>query len=198
MEREYKWKATAEDFECLLQYLDLTEGKPIDMRAQYYDTTDRLLRQRKIGLRLRTENGKSVCCLKLRDSANDGLHAREEFECNAQTLEEGLRLLAQQGAPAGLCKALLSSQLDVVCETNFIRRIALWDDPIFAAELAYDTGNLICGGYSAPLSEIECEQKGGNEIAFEAACQVVARRFDLKPESRSKLSRALDLERGDR
>lgn len=198
MEREYKWKATAQDFENALSHLTLTEGESIEMRAQYYDTTDRLLRARKIGLRMRSENGKGVCCLKLRDAASDGLHAREEYECAAATLEDGLRQLVQQGAPAELCRALISAELDVVCETNFVRRTAVWTDAMFAAELSYDVGILSCSGHKAPLSEIECEQKGGDEASFEAACQALARHFQLKPESRSKLSRALDLERGDR
>lgn len=198
MEREYKWTASAADFEAIVQHLELTENTCTDMHAEYYDTTDRLLRQRKIGLRMRTENGKGVCCLKLRDASTAGLHAREEYEHAADTLQDGLRLLPDAGAPADLCHALDTAELLLVCETKFARRTALWEDALFTAELAYDTGSLICGGHSAPLSEIECEQKSGDEAAFEAACQLLADRFSLKPESRSKLSRALDLERKSR
>lgn len=198
MEREYKWKAASQDFENILRYFTLTENEPQEMLAQYYDTTDRLLRARKIGLRMRSEHGTHICCLKMRDASNDGLHAREEYECAAETLEDGLRRLPQEGAPVELCKALRSAELDVVCETKFTRRTAFWKDAMFTAELAYDVGTLSCAGRSAPLSEIECEQKGGDEVAFEAACRLLAHHFGLKPESRSKLSRALDLERVDR
>lgn len=198
MEREYKWKATAEDFALILNHLTLSEDKSAEMHAKYYDTDDRLLRARKIGLRMREENGENVCCLKLRDAASNGLHARDEYECIADTLEDGLRDLPQQGAPAELCKALGSAKLDIVCETTFLRRTALWTDGLFRAELAYDVGTLSCNGHHAPLSEIECEQKGGDEASFEAACESLAQRFHLIPESRSKLSRALDLERENR
>ena len=194
MEREYKWKANAQDFKDILSHLSLSEGEPMQMHATYYDTVDRLLRARKIGLRMRSENGSSICCLKLRDAASNGLHTREEYECVTDTLKDGLRLLPQQGAPDPLCRALSTTELNAVCETIFMRRTAIWADQMFTAELAYDVGSLVCGGHSAPLSEIECEQKSGDEAAFEAACEDLARRFQLKIESRSKLSRALDLE----
>ena len=195
MEREYKWKSTAQDFDDILTYLALTETEPVSMFAQYYDTTDRLLRSRKIALRMRTESGEQVCCLKLRDVSNDGLHVHEEYECPADNLELGLKFLPEEGAPAELCKALRTASLDVVAETNFIRRRAIWKDPMFTAELSFDEGTLSASGRSVPVQEVECEQKGGEESAFEEACQILARRFALKPETRSKLSRALDLDR---
>ena len=88
-----------------------------------------------------------------------------------------------------------AEELDVVAETKFRRRRAIWKDPMFTAELSFDEGTLSCAGKSIPVGEVECEQKGGDETSFEEACQILARRFSLKPESRSKLSRALDLER---
>ena len=66
---------------------------------------------------------------------------------------------------------------------------------MFIAELSFDFGTLGCAGHEITVSEIECEQKSGDDAAFEEACQLIAHRFSLKPEARSKLSRALDLER---
>lgn len=195
MEREYKWKASAQDFDRILTYLGLNESEPVAMLAQYYDTSDRLLRSRKIGLRMRAESGETICCLKLRDTSNEGLHVHEEYECPADTLETGLRQLPEEGAPAELCKALRAAELSVVAETKFSRRRAIWKDPMFTAELSFDEGTLSSSGNSIPVGEVECEQKGGDEASFEEACQILAHRFSLQPESRSKLSRALDLER---
>lgn len=195
MEREYKWKATAQDFERMLAHLNLSEAEPIDMLAQYYDTSDRLLRSRKIGLRMRVENGTTVCCLKLRDASSDGLHVHEEYECPADTLADGLRQLPSHGAPNDLCQALRTAELSVVAETKFKRRRALWNDALFSAELSFDEGVLSSCNQSIPVDEIECEQKDGDDASFQEACQILARRFSLSPESRSKLSRALDLER---
>ncbi len=195
MEREFKWKATAGDFEELVQYLGLNEIEPVEMFAEYYDTPDRRLRQRKVALRMRRENHEQLCCLKLRDAASDGLHVHEEYECMAATLEEGLGVLPGQGAPLDLCHALRTADLSVVCQTKFHRRRAVWLDPLFTAELSFDQGVLSCAGRELPVGEIECEQKSGEDVAFEEACQLLARRFSLKPEARSKLSRALDLER---
>lgn len=198
MEREYKWKATAQDFESILTHLGLSEAEPVDMLAQYYDTSDRLLRSRKIGLRMRVENGTTVCCLKLRDASNDGLHVHEEYECPAETLADGLRQLPSQGAPEDLCKALQTAELSVVAETKFKRRRAIWNDAQFSAELSFDEGVLSACSQSIPVDEIECEQKDGNDTSFQEACRILAHRFSLSPESRSKLSRALDLEHSAR
>lgn len=195
MEREYKWKANAQDFNGIITYLNLNESEPVAMFAQYYDTSDLLLRSRKIGLRMRAESGVSVCCLKLRDASNDGLHVHEEYEIPSDTLEKGLRMLPQAGAPADLCMALRTAELNVVAETRFVRRRAIWQDAMFTAEVSFDEGTLSSSGKSIPVGEVECEQKSGDESAFEEACLLLARRFALKPESRSKLSRALDLER---
>ena len=195
MEREFKWKANAKDFESILRYLNLSEIAPLEMRADYYDTSDRLLRARKIALRMRYEGDTRMCCLKLRDASNDGLHVHEEYECPAATLSEGLQALTAQGAPADLCSALRNTALDAVCQTKFLRRRAIWSDPMFTAELSFDFGVLGCAGHEITVSEIECEQKSGDDAAFEEACQLIAHRFSLKPEARSKLSRALDLER---
>ncbi|MGM9612699.1 MAG: inorganic triphosphatase, partial [Butyricicoccus sp.] len=175
-------------------YLGLNEGEPVAMLAQYYDTSDRLLRSRKIGLRMRSESGETICCLKLRDASNDGLHVHEEYECPADSLEAGLQQLPEEGAPIELCRALRAAELSVVAETKFSRRRAIWKDPMFTAELSFDEGMLSSSGKSIPVGEVECEQKGGDEASFEEACQILACRFSLKPESRSKLSRALDLE----
>ena len=131
MEREYKWKASAQDFDSIMTYLGLSEGGPVAMLAQYYDTRDRLLRSRKIGLRMRSESGETICCLKLRDASNEGLHVHEEYECQPIRHQAGLRQL-RRGAPAELCKALRAEELDVVAETKFRRRRAIWKDQCFA------------------------------------------------------------------
>lgn len=195
MEREFKWKANEQIFVDMLTHLGLTEIEPLDMLANYYDTSDRWLRTRKIGLRMRRENQTQMCCLKLRDASNDGLHIHEEYECPADSLEAGLAALPGQGAPLDLCDALRSAPLDPVCQTKFQRRRAMWNAPAFTAELSFDLGTLGCAGQEIAVSEVECEQKSGDDAAFEAACQELAHHFSLKPESRSKLSRALDLEK---
>ena len=65
MEREFKWKATAQNYIDILNDLNLSEDDAVEMLASYYDTASHWLRSRKIALRLRRENDKQMCCLKL-------------------------------------------------------------------------------------------------------------------------------------
>ncbi len=195
MEREFKWKANSNDYNKILKELNLSEDEAIEMNASYYDTASRWLRSHKIALRLRRENDKQVCCLKLQDSARDGLHVHDEFECTAASLNDGLNELPKHGAPSDLCSALKTETLTAVCETKFHRRRATWQTPDFTAEIVFDDGVLICQDKELKFTEMECEQKSGNNMAFESACMAISEKFVLKPEPKSKFSRALDLER---
>ena len=194
MEREFKWKANSNDYNKILKELNLSEDEAVEMHASYYDTAAHWLRSHKIALRLRRENDKQVCCLKLQDSARDGLHVHDEFECAAASLTDGLNELPKHGAPNDLCCALKSETLIAVCETKFHRRRATWQTPDFTAEIVFDEGVLICQDKQQAFTEIECEQKSGNDKAFESACMAISEKFVLKSEAKSKFSRALDLE----
>ena len=194
MEREFKWKATAQNYIDILNDLNLSEDDAVEMLASYYDTASHWLRSRKIALRLRRENDKQMCCLKLQDSARDGLHIHDEFECPAASLTDGLNELPKLGAPSDLCSALKTENLIAVCETKFHRRRATWKTPDFTAEIVFDEGVLICQDKQQAFTEIECEQKSANDMAFESACMAISEKFVLKSESKSKFSRALDLE----
>ena len=101
----------------------------IGMDAEYFDTPDRRLRAASVTLRLRRETRvkydaravdgdcdadgaraihgactETVCCVKLPAPEEDagiqaGLRRRLEFECAADTVEEGVRRLLGQGLP---------------------------------------------------------------------------------------------------
>lgn len=195
MEREYKWQASAQQFAALCATLGLAPDPQnrLDMDATYYDDVSGALRARRIGLRLRRENGRSVCCMKLRNAAQHGLHVHEEYECPAETLAEGLSRLPGQGAPQALCQSLAAAPLVPIARVRFVRQPAMWQQDGFAAELALDTGTLASGAQSVHFCEIECEYKSGDFSAFTAACDALAARLALTPEPLSKLARALAL-----
>lgn len=195
MEREYKWKADKTQFTEICQALSLNpDSQPqLSMDATYFDTPDGILRKRKIGLRLRRENGKNVCCMKLRNAAQNGLHIHEEYECPAQTLSEGLSQLPSVGAPADLCEMLLATDLVPIARVRFQRTPVLWRTAAFSAELSFDAGYLANDTREIPFCEIECEYQSGDLTAFESTCAELAETFGLCAEPHSKLARALSL-----
>lgn len=195
MEREFKWAANAEQFasicEALSLHLSHAEKRSLD--ATYFDTPDGMLREQKIGLRLRQENEQTICCMKLRNAAQNGLHVHEEYECPAMTLAEGLSKLPAVGAPSDLCQTLSKASLLPIARIRFTRTAILWQNAAFCAELCFDSGYLANDKREAPFCEIECEYESGDIPSFEAACAKLADTFRLCAEPHSKLARALSL-----
>lgn len=194
MEREFKWQADAALQQAALAALSgfaCAPARTLRMDARYFDTADGALRARKIGLRLRQENDRQVCCMKLRQPSENGLHEHEEYEAPAQTLPDGLRALAQAGAPAALCAELAAQPLCEIARVRFTRQALLIGTDGFTAELALDCGTLGRQARQLPLCEIELEFKSGDASRFVAFGTMLAQKLGLTAENRSKLARAL-------
>lgn len=196
VEKEYKWRAD----ELLLSRALLwassrigTQSRTIQMESSYYDTADGLLRENRAALRLRRENDRSVCCMKLRGEEHNtaGLRAHAEYQCDAETLAEGLAKLPEKGAPKELCETLRSAKLHEICTVSFRRCAVLLQEKDTVCELALDQGELHRDGRSAPLCEIELEYVAGDEAAFHTLAADLADQLDLTPENESKLARAM-------
>ncbi|MGE4549650.1 MAG: inorganic triphosphatase [Intestinibacillus sp.] len=195
MERELKWKADVALQRAVYGWA-LSQGAAetcCEMDARYYDTADRLLASQKAGLRLRLENGRGICCLKRGGSVSGATHVREEYECPATAIEEGLAALPRAGAPQALCEMLLHTGVREICRVRFTRQALTLQTPEMTAELALDCGTLSRSGREAPLCEIELELKSGAQAAFEALGEALSVRFLLDPEPQTKLARASSL-----
>lgn len=197
MEREYKWRADEALLGGALLWASSRLGsasRTIHMKSQYYDTADGLLRQNDAALRLRQENSRSVCCMKLRnESTPEGMRSHEEYECEASTIEEGLARLPASGAPGELCAKAAASELTVQCTVDFMRVSVLIQQNDTVCELALDEGELCHEGRTAPLCEIELELIAGSEQPFHALAAELAEHLSLVPEPESKLARAMKL-----
>lgn len=198
MEIEYKWEMPDEGtrggmIEALRQTGRVGDAQSIHMRAQYYDTAEQDVRNMHAGLRLRSENERTVCCLKLPAGGDDAYRARQEFEVDAAGIQEGLELLKANGAPADACDALLAKPLLPTCATDFVREEYDFEGDGFAAKLAFDLGRMSREGREAPISEVEFEHASGSEDAFHACARQLEERFGLVVQPKSKLARASSL-----
>ena len=202
MEQEYKWKlADPQAGEGLLAAgLDRASSgarETISMAATYYDTADRLLWSLHGGLRLRQENGVSVCCLKLEVREEGGCTLREEFEAQAEDIRQGVALLPAQGAPEALCRQLLDRGLVELCTVDYTRRACLLrveeDGRCCEAELTLDLGSARRQGRSGAICESEFEYKSGDPALFHAFAHRLEADYGLEPEPSSKLARAMAL-----
>lgn len=189
IEFEMKFCATAQTQAALAARFP-GNWQTIAMETTYYDTPDRILGQRMMTLRRRLENGESVCTVKTPESGG----ARGEWDCKCEDIRQALPELCKLGGPEILLS--VGDQLEVVCGARFTRQAILITTEDFTAELALDSGVLIGGGQETPLCEVELELKSGDQEALMLYARVLASRFHLTPERKSKFVRAMELAQG--
>ena len=188
-EFELKFAATQMDHEVLkLRYGHLS---PITMETRYYDTPAGDFSRLRWTLRCRSENGVSICALK---TPGEGF-GNGEWEVPCSRIEDAIGRLCAKGAPAELADFAATGLLQV-CGARFTRLAGLIEAPGCTVELALDEGVLLGGGKEAPLCEVEVELKEGSEEAAAAFAIGIAQELGLRPETRSKIVRALALAKG--
>ena len=156
MATEYEWKfrVTPEIMETLQAAFP---GEEIAMETTYYDTPSGSLSRRKLALRLRRENGKTVCTCK--SPLPDG--SRGEWETPCMDIHQGVALLISLGCPQEL-EDLAEEGLVPVCGARFRRLATTMDYQDARLEVALDKGVLVGGGKELPLLEAEVELKSGS------------------------------------
>lgn len=185
-EFELKYAATPEILDAVARQLgELTE---ISMETTYYDTPAGDLSAKKMTLRRRLENGKSVCTLKMPDGPN----SRREYETEADTIEEAIETLSRLSGWWGL-PPLAQKGLIPLCGARFTRLAAIVQQPDCELEIALDSGVLLGGGREVPLCELEVELKSGSSGAAVRYANLLAGLFHLQPEPKSKFARARSL-----
>ena len=189
-EFELKYRCSAQDFEALKAAYD--GYTTIEMETTYYDTFDGKLNNRHWTLRRRFENGVSVCTLKT--PAEDG--SRCEWEVEAPGIITAIPQLCRMGAPMELM-AFTVSGVREVCGAKFTRLALQLEVPGAKVELALDKGKLFGGGRESDLQEVEVELKEGADTAALAFAKLLAEKYHLIPENRSKYKRALGLAMGE-
>lgn len=191
IEFELKYSATADQQESILAAYRL-DYRHYDMETTYYDTPSSALSERHITLRRRMENDISVCTVKTPVST----YGRGEWECECQQIQQGIVALCKLGAPTELL-TLTAEGIEQVCGAKFHRQAGVIQFQNAELEIALDRGVLTGGGREISLCEVEVELKSGkpeDAIAFGA---LLAHRFGLVPEKKSKFRRALALSKGE-
>ena len=188
---ELKYAATAANLEAIRAAVP-GQYDTISMETTYYDTPGHDLSARKWTLRRRLENGVSVCTLKTPASGS----SRNEWEVECDSIETAIPELCKLSGLALLAE-LTAAGVKPVCGARFTRLACQVAPEGAEAEIALDAGVLFGGGRELAFAEVEAELKSGSEAAVVAWAQELERRFDLKPEPKSKFRRALDLAKGE-
>ena len=184
-ELELKYRATPE---ALTAIRDAFPGEYTEIRMEttYYDTPKNELSARRWTLRCRRENDIFVCTLKT-PTADPGI--RGEWECECDDILSAVPLLAAESGLEELT-VLTSGGIVPTCGARFTRLTLPVALESGMAELALDQGVLLNGAKELAFAELELELKSGSPEELKAMAQVIARKFGLEYEKKSKFARA--------
>lgn len=191
IEFEVKFRAAEEQLSAIRTAFP-AEEETICMETTYYDTPEGSLAARWYTLRHRQENSRHVCTLKT--PVDD--FGRGEFEVDCPCIQDAIGILCKLSGIAELPE-LVSAGLTPVCGAKFTRTaktLTLGDTTV---ELALDKGILTGGGKEIPLCEVEVELKSGDRNEALTFARILAEKFGLQPEKKSKFRRALALAKGE-
>jgi len=198
-EIELKLALSPEEIEHLLRLplvKQSSRGRPRShaLHSVYYDTSEHHLRRDGVALRLRRDGSRWIQTLKSAEAPQGGLHVRQELDTPIPAQLLNYQALAESGVSPVFNDSRLRVRLQPIFVTDF-RRVAreLETAPGTRIELCADTGNIVAGQYTAPISEIELELKEGRaEALVDFALGLVDQiPFRLEPVSKAERGYAL-------
>ncbi|MCK3657359.1 adenylate cyclase [Pasteurellaceae bacterium Pebbles2] len=149
----------ADNFAQILSDFRILEQKKIFLGNTYYDTAEAYFAQRKMGLRVRSENQQFVMTLKTDGKVTGGLHIRPEYNFPLNSSQPDVSLLQ------GLSEYQFPAELPLqpIFSTDFQRTLWLIECGQHSEiEVALDRGEIQAGEQKQPICEVEFELKCGN------------------------------------
>jgi len=167
------------------------------MEAVYYDTPSRLLWKGGFAFRIRKEGERWVATLKGAGQAAGGLHQRREWNAEVDGSVVKREVFCRMPGAEAVVKLLAGQdeELEPLFQTSFSR----WSGLVHPAgsdaviEMALDKGVITAAEKSEVIAEVELELKAGTAAQLLAFGAVLAKRYPLLPEWRSKYYRGLQL-----
>lgn len=133
--------------------------KTVFLANCYYDTKEGYFARRKMGLRVRQQEGAFTLTLKTDGKVTGGLHIRPEYNAQLPSAEPDLTALARF-EEVNIAPAL---ELQPVFSTDFQRQMWIIECGNGAEiEIALDQGEINAGDKKEPICEVEFELKQGN------------------------------------
>ncbi|HEY5993547.1 MAG TPA: CHAD domain-containing protein [Gallionellaceae bacterium] len=161
----------------------------------YFDSPGLDLQRHQMALRLRRTGGKWLQTLKGGGGVEAGLHSRNEWE--TPVTGEALDLDALK-ASGGKLPPGVKKKLRPVFTTDFTRSMRQLKFEGAEIELCMDSGAIIAGKKSRPISELELELKNGEPQQLFKLALALLDIVPLEVEHASKAEYAYRLYRGDR
>lgn len=184
--------------EYLLSIEEKDSREKVYMKAAYFDTDDYILSKNDIAFRVRMEGSRIVASLKWKGASVDGLHTREEI--NVPVSDEACCLIMpdpeifkESDIGRDLINLIEGKPLHSLLETGFLRSRMRIDTGKSICEVAIDEGEIVTDFGSLPICELEIELFSGDKEDVLRIGQILAEKYHLTPEDRSKYARGLKL-----
>ena len=177
---------------------DFTSAERLPFYAVYYDTADGMLAENRTTLRIRAEGDTAFMTMKWDSVARGALHRREEVNIpvSRENCFNGVPfdLLKQSPKGAEIVELLGDTPLNGIIKMRFVRSRKRLNFEGNKIELALDCGEILTDAGICPILEMELEHYAGpSEESVEALGKILAEKYSLQPELRSKYSRGLAL-----
>ena len=183
----------------VLEHAESSVPEEVRMKAAYFDTEDRVLTRNNIAFRIRTEGSRTLATLKWKDDDEgiSGLYVRSEINIPVSDpscfFHPDPEIFIESEDGASLLEVLEGKQLVNVFDMIFSRKRLRIDVGRSILEIACDEGVIVAGSKSEEMREMEIEiYSGSRDDLFEAG-KVLAGKYDLKPETRTKFARGIAL-----
>lgn len=206
IEREIKLALPRDQVDAALRLFGTRAGAPgraVRLENIYFDTPALALARAKSALRLRHTPDGWLQTFKTVGVAQNGLHARHEWEMPVAGEALEVEKLLHECDEAGVSTALSEAAANLIplFRTDFTR--TLWTLEVDGAEVeaAVDQGEVTANVNGetrrAPICEIELELKGGDEAVLHKLAAELAKALPgLAPDDVSKAQRGYKLREG--
>jgi len=166
----------------------------------YFDTAELRLRQRGYAFRIRKDGTRLVQTLKSKDVGGKGIARRREWSSVVSSLEPDIEKIDDEAireefgdlAPGDLVPVFTTK---VQRRQRLVKR-AEESGQIAVIEVAFDQGEIVAGGRTQPIGEIEFELQRGRPAAIHGLMSDVLATANLRIETRSKSARGYALATG--
>ncbi len=180
------------------KYGDPMGPESVFLEGAYFDTKSQLLKKNHIALRVRCEG--SICFATMKwggGKVSQGLHVHQEVNIPVDTdsclIAPPKTLFDGCTESFKLSDIIGDESLEMLFESLVTRRRAKIHYGASIVELAIDQGKVVAGDKEDNISEMEIELYSGDLSDVMLLTAVIADKYKLEPENRSKYSRAIAL-----
>ncbi len=171
-------------------------GKEKEVFNDYFDTPDFVLRRRKIGFRVRTQNGRYEQTIKTQGQVQGGLHQRPEYNIDLEKPYPDITKFPSDIWADDLHVEEINQSIQKVFTTHFRRYEFDIQLASGRVELVYDVGEVRTDKDSVAINEIELELKDGKPIILFELAEILTTHLPVRLSNTTKAARGYRLVKG--